>query len=92
MSKKETKMHQSSLVEKRVKEIKRRTRKKYNTEEKIRIVLEGLKGESSIGGLCRRQGINQNTLLTQTQMCPKGFDDQQYREILIYYKCTRSLE
>ena len=36
-------MHQSSLVEKRIKEIKRRTRKKYNTEEKIRIVLEGLK-------------------------------------------------
>ena len=30
-------MHQSSLVEKRVKEIKRRTRKKYNTEEKIKI-------------------------------------------------------
>ena len=54
-------MHQSSLVEKRVKEIKRRTRKKYNTEEKIRIVLEGLKGESSIAGLCRREGINQNT-------------------------------
>lgn len=61
MSKKETKMHQSSLVGKRVKEIKRRTRKKYNTEEKIRIVLEGLKGESSIAGLCRREGINQNT-------------------------------
>jgi transposase len=61
MSKKETKMHQSSLVEKRVKEIKRRTRKKYNTEEKIRIVLEGLKGESSIAELCRREGINQNT-------------------------------
>ena len=54
-------MHQSSLVEKRVKEIKRRTRKKYNTQEKIRIVLEGLKGESSIAGLCRREGINQNT-------------------------------
>ncbi len=54
-------MHQSSLVEKRVKEIKRRTRKKYNTKEKIRIVLEGLKGESSIVELCRREGINQNT-------------------------------
>ena len=51
-------MHQSSLVEKRVKEIKRRTRKKDNTQEKIRIVLEGLKGESSIAGLCRREGIN----------------------------------
>lgn len=55
-------MQQRTLVEKRVKEIKRRTRKKYNAEEKIRIVLEGLQGESSIAGLCRREGINQNTL------------------------------
>ncbi len=54
-------MQQRTLVGKRVKEIKRRTRKKYNTEEKIHIVLEGLKGESSIASLCRREGINQNT-------------------------------
>ena len=43
-----------------VREIKRRTRKKYSTEEKIRIVLEGLKGEASIAELCRREGINPN--------------------------------
>ncbi len=43
-----------------VREIKRRTRKRYSTEEKIRIVLEGLKGESSIAELSRREGISPN--------------------------------
>ena len=38
-----------------VREIKRRTRKKYSSEEKIRIVLEGLRGEESIAELCRRE-------------------------------------
>ena len=43
-----------------VREIKRRTRKKYSSEEKIRIVLEGLRGEVSIAELCRKEGIHQN--------------------------------
>jgi transposase len=43
-----------------VREIKRRTRKKYNSEEKIRIVLEGLRGESTIADLCRKEGIIPN--------------------------------
>ena len=43
-----------------VRDIKRRTRKKYNSEEKIRIVLEGLRGEESIATICRREGINAN--------------------------------
>ena len=43
-----------------IKEITRRTKKRYNTEEKIRIVLEGLRGEVSISELCRREGINPN--------------------------------
>jgi transposase len=43
-----------------VREISRRPRKKYGTEEKIRIVLEGLKGEASIAELCRKEGINPN--------------------------------
>lgn len=54
-------MSPKSMTEKRVREIKRKTRRKYNTEEKIRIVLEGLRGESSIAELCRKEGINQNT-------------------------------
>jgi transposase len=43
-----------------VKEIKRATRRKFGVEEKIRIVLEGLKGEASIAELCRREGIVPN--------------------------------
>ena len=40
-----------------VKDIRRRTRKHHSAEEKIRIVLEGLRGEDSIAELCRREGI-----------------------------------
>ncbi len=47
-------------VESKVREIRRRTRRKYSAEEKIRIVLEGLKGEESIAALCRREGIAPN--------------------------------
>ena len=43
-----------------VKDIRRNTRRKYTSEEKIRIVLEGLKGEVSIVELCRREGIVSN--------------------------------
>jgi len=53
-------MNSTSKVSKRIREIKRKTRKKYSSEEKIRIVLEGLRGESSIAELCRKEGINQN--------------------------------
>ena len=43
-------------VEKTVRDIRRATRKRYSAEEKIRIVLEGLRGEDSIAKLCRREG------------------------------------
>jgi transposase len=49
-----------SKSEKIVRDIKRHTRRKYTSEEKIRIVLEGLRGEISIAELCRREGINPN--------------------------------
>ena len=48
-----------SRGEKIVKDIKRATRKHYSSEEKIRIVLDGLRGEDSIAELCRREGISQ---------------------------------
>ncbi len=47
-------------VEKTVRDIRRRTRKKYSAEEKVRIVLEGLCGEESIAELCRKEGLNPN--------------------------------
>ena len=43
-----------------VKEIRRATRRQFSAEEKIRIVLTGLRGEDSIAELCRREGIVQN--------------------------------
>ena len=46
--------------EKVVRDIRRATRKQYSAEEKIRIVLDGLKGEDSIAELCRREGIAQS--------------------------------
>jgi transposase len=53
-------MVQKTDSESIVREIKRRTRKKYSSEEKIRIVLEGLRGEMSIAELCRKEGVNPN--------------------------------
>jgi len=44
-------------AEKVIKDIRRITRKQYGAEEKIRIVLDGLRGEESIATLCRREGI-----------------------------------
>ena len=40
-----------------LKDIRRQTRRQYSAEEKIRIVLEGLRGEENISELCRREGI-----------------------------------
>jgi transposase len=55
-------MRQKSMTpkepaEKAVRNIRRKTRRQYSSEEKIRIVLEGLRGEESIAALCRREGI-----------------------------------
>jgi len=51
--------HSKAPAERVVKDIRRATRKQYGAEEKIRIVLEGLRGEDSIAELCRREGIAQ---------------------------------
>jgi transposase len=58
-------MRQKSVPEKEpatqvVKNIRRATRRHFSAEDKIRIVLEGLRGEDSIAELCRREGIVQN--------------------------------
>ena len=49
-----------SSSEKTVKDIRRATRKQYSAEEKIRIVLDGLRGEETIAELCRQEGIAQS--------------------------------
>ena len=53
-------MEKKSSPESAVREIRRKTRRKFSSEEKIRIVLEGLRGEESIAELCRREGISPN--------------------------------
>jgi len=53
-------MAKKESVEKTVRQIRQQTRKKYTAEENIRIVLEGLRGETAIPELCRREGINSN--------------------------------
>jgi transposase len=50
-------MPKTTPAEQTVRDIRRKTRKQYSAEEKIRIVLEGLRGEESIATLCRREGI-----------------------------------
>ena len=44
-------------AEEMIRDIRRATRRHFSAEEKIRIVLEGLRGEESIAELCRREGI-----------------------------------
>jgi transposase len=43
-----------------VRRIRRKTRKKYSAEDKIRIVIEGLRGDMSVAELCRKEGISQS--------------------------------
>ncbi len=48
---------QRAVAEQVIKDIRRATRKHHGAEEKIRVVLEGLRGEESIAALCQREGI-----------------------------------
>ena len=50
-------MRKKDPAEKAIRDIRRKTRRRHSTEEKIRIVIEGLRGEESIAALCRREGI-----------------------------------
>ena len=49
-------------AEKTVRDIRRATRRQYSSEEKLRIVLEGLRGETSIAELCRKEAIAQSAM------------------------------
>jgi transposase len=53
---------QASTAEKTIKDIRRATRKHHSAEDKIRVVLEGLRGEDSIAAICRREGIAESLL------------------------------
>ena len=53
-------MAKQDSAEKAVRDIRRKTRRRFSAEEKVRIVIEGLRGEESIASLCRREGIAVN--------------------------------
>ncbi len=53
-------MAKKESAEKAVRDIRRKTRRRFSAEEKIRIVIEGLRGEEGIASLCRREGIAAN--------------------------------
>ena len=53
-------MAKEGSAEATIRDIKRKTRRKYTAEEKIRIVIEGLRGETTIAELCRREGISES--------------------------------
>lgn len=53
-------MGKKASAEDTIRTIRRKTRRQYSAEEKIRIVLQGLRGEDSIAALCRREGIAQS--------------------------------
>jgi transposase len=56
---------EKQLAEDAIKAIRRATRRHFSAEDKIRIVLEGLRGDDSIAELCRREGIVQNLYWTE---------------------------
>jgi transposase len=53
-------MAKKESAEKAIKDIRRKTRRRFSAEEKIRIVMEGLRAEDSVAELCRREGISAN--------------------------------
>ena len=57
-------MRKKDRAEKAIRDIRRKTRRRHLTEEKIRIVIEGLRGEESIAALCRREGIAESLYIT----------------------------
>jgi transposase-like protein len=63
-------MSDSTSPEAKVREIRRQTRRRFSAEEKIRIVLEGLKGEETIAELCRREGISPTLLQVLREFRP----------------------
>ena len=59
-------------LERIIRDIKRKTRKQYSAEEKIRIMLDGLRGEDSIAELCRREGHSPEPVLQMVQRVHGG--------------------
>lgn len=66
-----------AAADKLVKRVRRKTRQTYSSEEKIRVVFAGLRGEESISALCRREGISESL----SYSWPKAFLDAGKRRL-----------
>lgn len=62
-----SKLSAKSPAEQVVKDIRRQTRRHFSAEDKIRIVLEGLRGDDSIAELCRKEGVAQSLYYTRSK-------------------------
>ncbi|MBM3583695.1 MAG: hypothetical protein FJX36_04465 [Alphaproteobacteria bacterium] len=81
-----------------MRDVRRRTRKPYSAEEKIQIVLSGLRGEASIAELCRREGIAESLGLVQqirphgeTVRAPVAGHDEMNGEIIVNHAGVRTV-
>ena len=74
---------QTSSAEKTIKDIRRATRKLHSSEEKIRIVLEGLRGEDSIAAICRREGIAESLYYSWSKEFLEADKQRGKREVLV---------
>ena len=63
-------MSSKDPAEKVIRDIRRKTRKRYSAEEKIRIVLSGLRGEESIAALCRHEAIADHKITKLDELMP----------------------
>ena len=72
-----------------VKDIKRKTRKRYSAEEKIRIVLDGLRGEESVAELCRQEGIAQGLYYKWSKDFLPGDLERQIESFVEHYNHER---
>lgn len=62
-------MAKTGAAAKVVEDIRRRTRRRFSAEEKIRIVMEGVRGEESLATLCRREGLHPNLYYRWSKEC-----------------------
>ena len=68
-----------AAADKLVKSIRCKTRQTYSAEEKIRIVLAGLRGEESISALCRREGISESLYYSWSKEIPGSREASSFR-------------
>ena len=76
-----------ATAEQVVKDIRRATRRHYSTEDKIRIVLSGLRGEDSIAELCRKEGIAQGLYYSCSYFAQHSVFVKRY---ILKYQCFRN--